>query len=71
MDGDVRIVEAAKQLGVSAQHLRILEWEGKVPLARRDFNGRLYSHYDIDLLRQQGVGSRPRKLKSPGEVLVG
>jgi DNA-binding transcriptional MerR regulator len=68
MDG-VHISEAAKQLGVTPHHLRMLEWEGRIPQARRDFNGRIYSEFDIALLRSMGVGSRPRRLKRAEEVL--
>ena len=63
------ITEAAQQLGITAQHLRMLEWKGKVPPARRDLNGRVYSEFDIALLRSMGVGSRPRRLKRAEEVL--
>ena len=69
MSDDVRISEAAKSLSVTPQHLRVLEWEGRVPPARRDFNGRVYSAFDIALLRSLGVGVRPRRLKRPEEVL--
>ena len=68
MDG-VHISEAAKRLSVTPQHLRMLEWQERIPQARRDFNGRIYSDFDISLLKSQGVGSRPRKLKRPEEVL--
>ena len=71
MEGNVRITEAAQRLGVSSQYLRLLEWQGRIPPARRDFNGRVYSDFDIALLRSLGVGSRPRKLKLPEEVLGG
>jgi DNA-binding transcriptional MerR regulator len=64
------IGEAAKQLGVTPNHLRILEWQGRIPAARRDFNGRIYSDFDIALLRSMGVGRRPRRLKSPEEVVA-
>jgi len=53
---------------VTPQHLRILEWQGRIPPARRDFNGRIYSDFDIALLKSLGVGSRPRKLRRPEEV---
>ena len=69
MDSAVHISEAAKRLGVTPHHLRVLEWEGRIPPARRDFNGRIYSDFDIALLRALGVGSRPRRLKSTEEVL--
>ncbi len=60
---------AAKALGVTATYLRLLEKAGRIPPARRDFNGRVYSEFDIALLKSLGVGSRPRKLKRPEEVL--
>jgi hypothetical protein len=47
----------------------MLEWQGRIPSARRDFIGRIYSEFDIALLRSLGVGSRPRKLKRPEEVV--
>jgi len=65
----VHISEAAKRLGVTPHHLRVLEWEGRIPRARRDFNGRIYSEFDIALLKALGVGSRPRRLKSAEEVI--
>jgi hypothetical protein len=43
---------------VSAQYLRLLEWQGKIPLASRDFNGRYYTEADVELLRAMGVGQR-------------
>jgi DNA-binding transcriptional MerR regulator len=69
MGSVVHISEAARQLGVTPQHLRMLEWQGRVPSVRRDLNGRIYSDFDIALLRSMGVGSRPRKLKSAAEAL--
>jgi hypothetical protein len=71
MSNDVHISEAAKQLGVTAHHLRTLEWEGRIPPARRDFNGRIYSEFDIALLKSMGVGQRPRKLMRAEDVLGG
>jgi DNA-binding transcriptional MerR regulator len=68
MVSTVHISEAAKRLSVTPQHLRILEWQGRIPPARRDFNGRIYSDFDIAFLKSLGVGSRPRKLKRPHEV---
>ena len=70
MSSDVHISECAKRLNVTPQHIRMLEWEGRIPPARRDFNGRVYSEFDIALLKSLGVGSRPRKLKQPEEVLA-
>lgn len=71
MVGDVHIASAAKSLGVTAHHLRMLEDQGRIPIARRDYNGRVYSEFDIALLKSIGVGSRPRKLKRAEEVLGG
>jgi DNA-binding transcriptional MerR regulator len=65
----VHISEAARQLGVTPHHLRVLEWQGRIPPARRDLNGRVYSPLDIALLKALGVGSRPRRLKSAEEVV--
>jgi DNA-binding transcriptional MerR regulator len=71
MEDNVHIAKAAQRLGVSSQYLRLLEWQGRIPPARRDLNGRVYSDFDIALLRSMGVGSRPRKLKQAEEVLSG
>ena len=62
------IGEVSRRLGVSPKHLRALEREGRIPQAHRDENGRIYSEFDIALLKSLGVGSRPRKLKRPEEV---
>jgi hypothetical protein len=47
----------------------VLEWQGRIPAARRDYNGRIYSEFDIALLRSMGVGQRPRKLRRAEEVV--
>jgi DNA-binding transcriptional MerR regulator len=65
----VHISEASRQLGVSPEHLRNLERRGRIPQVRRDHNGRIYTAFDIALLRNLGVGSRPRRLKHVEEVL--
>ncbi len=65
------IGKAARQLGVSPEHLRALERDGRIPTADRDRNGRIYSEVDIILLKSLGIGSRPRRLKRPEEVLGG
>jgi hypothetical protein len=46
----------------------MLEWGQDTP-TRRDFNGRIYTEFDIAVLRSMGVGSRPRRLKRAEEVL--
>jgi DNA-binding transcriptional MerR regulator len=67
----VHIGAAARLLGVTPHHLRMLEWEGRIPPARRDLNGRIYTSFDIAMLRSMGVGSRPRRLRTAEEVLQG
>lgn len=69
MQRDVHISEAARRLGVTPTHLRALEAQDRIPPARRDFNGRIYSEFDIAMLRSMGVGQRPRKLKRAEDVL--
>ena len=69
MNHRVRISQVAQELGVSPQYLRMLEWDGRIPPARRDYNGRIYSEFDIALLKALGVGSRPRRLKSAKEIV--
>lgn len=64
----VHIGEAARRLGVTPNHLRILEWEGRVPPAQRDLHGRIYTPADIALLRALGVGKRPARLKTVEEL---
>jgi hypothetical protein len=67
----LHIGEAARVLGVTPEHLRALEREGRIPPARRDFNGRTYTKFDIALLRSMGIGTRPRRLLRVEEVLGG
>lgn len=69
MESVFHIGEAARRIGCTPKHLRELEREGRIPPARRDLNGRVYSDFDIALLRALGVGSRPRRLKSAEEIL--
>jgi DNA-binding transcriptional MerR regulator len=69
MDSEFHIGETARRLGVTPQHLRVLEWQGRIPSARRDFDGRVYTVFDIPLLKAIGVGERPRKLKRAEEML--
>jgi DNA-binding transcriptional MerR regulator len=63
------IGEAAQRLGVTPKHLRLLEREGRIPPVRRDYNGRIYTEFDIALLRSMGIGSRPRRLRRAEEIL--
>jgi DNA-binding transcriptional MerR regulator len=69
MDYSFHISEAARKLGVTPSYLRLLEKQGRIPSPQRDLNGRVYTRFDIALLRSMGVGSRPRKLKHAEEVL--
>ena len=49
----MRITNAARELGISADWLRRLERHGRVPPARRDLRGhRRYTAEDVHLLRQ-------------------
>ena len=70
-DTAFHIGEAAQRLGVTPKHLRLLEREGRIPPPRRDFNGRIYTEFDLALLRGMGVGQRPHKLKRAADVLRG
>ncbi len=63
------IGQAAQQLGVTPEHLRALERQGRIPPARRDCNGRIYTRFDVALLRGMGVGTRPRRLRTAEEAL--
>ena len=65
----MHIGEVARRLGITLHHLRVLEWQGRIPPARRDYKGRTYTEFDIAMLRAMGVGSRPRRLKSAEEVV--
>ena len=69
--GPVHISEASRQLGVSPEHLRNLERRGRTPQARRDYVGRIYTSFDLALLRNMGVGQRPRRIKRAEDVLGG
>ncbi len=66
----IRISEAARQLGVSAQYLRLLEAEGKIPAPRRVFGYRAFSRADVARLKAMGVGTGQR-LKTFAEVAAG
>ena len=66
-DGLIRISEAAQQLGVSAQYIRLLETEGKIPPARRVFGYRVFTATEVARLRAMGVG-RGQRLKAFAEV---
>jgi DNA-binding transcriptional MerR regulator len=63
------IGEAAQWLGLTLKHVRLLEREGRILPARRDYNGRIYTEFDIALLRSMGIGSRPRRLRRAEEIL--
>jgi DNA-binding transcriptional MerR regulator len=71
MTSVVHIAEAARRLGVTPEHLRNLERAGRIPQPQRDYNGRVYSEFDLTLLKALGVGTRPRRLKRVEEVLEG
>jgi DNA-binding transcriptional MerR regulator len=58
-----RISEAARELGISAEWLRVGEKRGFFPPARRDpTNGhRYYTQEDIERMRNRRRQRRPRK----------
>jgi DNA-binding transcriptional MerR regulator len=66
---EFHIGEAARRLGVTPHHLRVMEYRGRIPRARRDLNGRIYSELDIAILKALGIGRRPHRLKAAGELL--
>ena len=67
---EVHVGAAAEAVGVTARYLKLLEAAGVIPPAKRDERGfRVYSSEDLERLRKIGVGSRPRKLERPDEVL--
>ena len=49
----LQIGEAARELGITIEHLRKLEREGKIPKAKRLLNcRRVYSEDDLERIRQ-------------------
>lgn len=53
----MRVIDAARELGVSAEWLRRLEREGRIPAARRDLNGyRRYTPEDIEYIQRALFG---------------
>jgi DNA-binding transcriptional MerR regulator len=60
-----RISEAARELGISAEWLRVGERRGFFPPALRDRNGhRYYTEEDIE--RMRGRSSRQSRRRRPG-----
>jgi DNA-binding transcriptional MerR regulator len=56
-----RISEAARELGISAEWLRVGERRGFFPPARRDRNGhRYYTEEDLEHLRRRPSQRPPR-----------
>ena len=68
MRAEVHIGEATRRLGVTPEHLRRLEREGRVPPPRRDPVGRLYAEADLEIMQALGVGQNPRRLKTLGDL---
>ena len=69
MEANLHIAEAARRLSVTPSYLRALERQGRIPPARRDFNGRVYTPFDIVMLKRLGIGTRPVRLKTIDEAL--
>ena len=57
-----RISEAARELGISAEWLRVGEKRGYFPLALRDRNGhRYYTEEDIERMRKRPTSRRTKE----------
>ena len=57
-----KISEAARELGISIEWLRVGEKRGFFPLALRDRNGhRYYTEEDIERMRNRPTSRRARK----------
>jgi DNA-binding transcriptional MerR regulator len=67
MLGDIHVGTASRELWIPLEYSRLLERRGRIPRARGDCNGRIYSDADLRLQRALGVGSRLRRLKSAME----
>ena len=66
---EVNVSGAGEALGVTPRYLKLLEASGAVPPAKRDARGfRVYSREDLDRLKEIGVGTRPRRLKTVEEL---
>jgi DNA-binding transcriptional MerR regulator len=70
MSNEVYIGAAARKLSISAEFLRTLERENRIPRPPRDAAGRrLYSQDDLALLKRMGIGECPHRLKRAEDVL--
>jgi DNA-binding transcriptional MerR regulator len=53
MERLINVCEAARELGMSEDWLRLAEKKGKIPKARRDLNNwRVYSQEDITVIKK-------------------
>ena len=49
----MRVIDVARELGLSADWIRRLERDGRIPPAQRDVNGhRRYTDTDVERLRE-------------------
>ena len=69
MSDVLHISEAAGRPSVTFEHPRTLERDGRIPRARRNPNGHIYSEVGLELPRAMGVGRRPRRPRSFEELL--
>ncbi len=69
MNSVIWIFKAAKESAVSPQYLGMLERQGRLPPARRYFNGRVYMRFDVALLNRRDAGSCPDRLRTAEEAL--
>jgi len=59
----MRVIEVARQLGVSTDWIRRLERAGRIPPATRDSNGhRRYGQADVERLRAILIPSRQSEM---------
>jgi DNA-binding transcriptional MerR regulator len=64
-----QVGEVAASLGVTARYLKLLEAANAIPCPERNERGfRMYSVEDLNLLRELGIGTRPRRLKTIEEI---
>lgn len=62
----MRVIDVARELGLSTDWIRRLEREGRIPPARRDCNNhRRYRREDLERLRELLLRPRQNKRTAP------
>jgi hypothetical protein len=65
VDGAVHISEAARWLGVTPHHLRVLEWEGRIPAAPEEVRAMDAEIIKIEEeMRAEGIDPYPKPDKT-------